>query len=100
RDEPHEELRRQHLPEDDEGAHRPRTGAEQPTAIRWPAGEPDPDTDDRDELDRRLGEGEPVRERADEVLRPVAVPLGDAEIEDLMADEQEAGAERLDLQRP
>ena len=64
RDQPDQELRREHLAEDDERADCGGAGAEEPVAIGRAAGVPDPDRDHRGDLEQ-------CREARE---RPLAVP--------------------------
>ena len=64
-----------------------------------PAREPDPDADDREQLQAGEQRRERVGPRPGEVLRAVARLHRDPEPHGLVQREQHAGAERLDLQR-
>src|SRR5581483_12184245 len=68
RDEPDQELRREHLPERDEGADGGAEGAHKPVARGRPAGKPDPDAYHRERLQHGRRDRERVGYGADEVL--------------------------------
>ena len=100
RDQPDQELRREHLPERDERAERSRGRAHERFPRSRASRKRQPDPEQRRDLHDRGHDGKDGRSRAGDVLRTVARLAGEPEAEDVVRDEQERGAEALDLQRP
>ena len=96
RHDPDQELRREHLPERDEGDDGGGRVAREPLRLGRAAREAHPDGDERHGLHDRLRDGDRVRQRPDEVLRACAGAHRDPEPEQLVRDEQQA-APRLSI---
>src|ERR687887_795339 len=96
RDQPDQELGREHLPEGDEDGERGRSRLHEPEP---PPREARPDPEQEPELERRQQPGQGVRPAAAEVLRSVARRDRDAAAEHLMRRQQRRGTQALELQR-